>query len=108
MRQPWPSRDLALARDVTAHTDRLTAIAVSVLTQGRAIPVAWQLLVGNRPGGFIEPILDLLTTLATALSHPTASGPLRPARFRVSLAVDRGVWSLRLADQVTQWAGWGC
>lgn len=101
----WPSRDLALALDVTTHTDRLTAIVVSVLTQGRAIPVAWHLLAGNQPGGFLDPILDLITTLATALSQPTVADPTRRARLRVSLAADRGLWSPRLADRVAA-VGW--
>lgn len=101
----WSSRNLALALDVAAHTDRLTAIVVSVLCHGRAIPVAWQLLAGNRPGGFIEPILDLIATLATALSDLAATDLAQPSRWRVSLAADRGLWGPRLADRVAA-AGW--
>lgn len=98
----WPSRQLALALDVTTHTDRLTAIVVSVLTQGRAIPVAWHLLPGNQPGAFIDPALHLLTTLAAALPMPpTRSTP----RWRVTVAADRGLWSPRLADHLAA-LGW--
>jgi hypothetical protein len=63
----WQGRELLLAIDVTTHQDRLTAIVVSVLYRSRALPVAWQILPGNQPGGFIAPLLDLLTTLAPAI-----------------------------------------
>jgi hypothetical protein len=86
---------VALALDVTTHTDQVTAIVVSVLVQGRAIPVAWHLLAGNQPGAFIAPALGLLTALAAAL----------PERTPVTLAADRGLWSPRLADQVAA-VGW--
>jgi hypothetical protein len=86
---------VALALDVTTHTDQLTAIVVSLLTHGRAIPVAWHLLAGNQPGAFIAPALRLLTALAPALVGP----------LQVSLAADRGLWSPPLADQVTA-LGW--
>lgn len=86
---------VALALDVTTHTDRLTAIVVSVLLAGRAIPVAWHLLPGQQPGAFMDPALGLLITLAAAV---------RPGDT-VTLAADRGLWSPRLADQVTA-LGW--
>ena len=86
---------VALALDVTTHTDQLTAIVVSLLTHGRAIPVAWHLLAGNQPGAFIAPALGLLTTLA----------PVLAGQAQVSLAADRGLWSPPLADQVAA-LGW--
>ncbi len=92
---PRPHPQVALALDVTTHTDQLTAIVVSLLTHGRAIPVAWHLLAGNQPGAFMAPALDLLTTLAPVLAE----------HRQVSLAADRGLWSPHLADQVTA-LGW--
>lgn len=85
---------VVLALDVTTHTDQLTAIVVSVLTVGRALPVAWQILAGNQPGAFLEPTLALLSALAPAV----------PDR-RVLLLADRGLWSPRLADH-TAALGW--
>jgi hypothetical protein len=89
-----PSR-VALALDVTTHTDRLTAIVVSVLLCGRAVPVAWRLLPGQQPGAYMDPALDLLTALAPAL----------PPGTTVILAADRGLWSPRLADHIAA-LGW--
>jgi hypothetical protein len=86
---------VALALDVTTHTDQLTAIVVSVLLAGRAIPVAWHLLAGNQPGGYLEPALALVTALAPAVTDAT----------EVSLAADRGLWSPRLADHLAA-LGW--
>jgi hypothetical protein len=86
---------VALALDVTTHTDQLTAIVVSLLVQGRAIPVAWHLLAGNQPGAFLAPTLRLLSALAPALAPPT----------QVTLAADRGLWSPRLADHLAA-LGW--
>jgi Transposase DDE domain len=80
---------VALALDVTTHTDQLTAIVVSLLAHGRAIPVAWHLLAGNQPGAFIPPALELLQRLAPVL-----------VGYEVSLAADRGLWSPPLADAV--------
>jgi hypothetical protein len=91
----WRSPQVGLALDVTTHTDQLTAIVVSVLTAGRAIPVAWHLLPGNQPGAFVEPAMELLTTLAPCLR----------GRCTVLLAADRGLWSPRLADHVAA-LGW--
>jgi hypothetical protein len=89
------SRQVALALDVTTHTDQLTAIVVSLLAHGRAIPVAWHLLTGNQPGAFIPPALDLLRRLAPVLARG----------YDVSLAADRGLWSPPLADEVDT-LGW--
>jgi hypothetical protein len=91
----WRSPQLALAVDVTTHQDRLTAIVISVLYRGRAIPVAWHLLPGNVPGAYLPPLLRLLALLA-----PQTRG-LR----LVTLAADRGLWSPLLYERTCQW-GW--
>lgn len=95
--QRWEGHEVALALDATAHTDRLTAVVVSVLLYGRALPVAWHILPGNQPGAFIDPALRLLDALAPAVR---AAG-IR----RVTLAADRGLWSPRLADHLAA-LGW--
>jgi hypothetical protein len=81
-------RELALAIDATAQGARLTALVVSVLYRGCAIPVAWTILPGNQPGPWLEPILGLLRALAPALP--------REARWTVLVLADRGLWSPRL------------
>ena len=91
----WPSRDLALAVDVTTHKDRLTAIVISVLYRGRAIPVAWALLPGQQQGAYLPPLLELLAALA-----PATRG-LR----QVTLAADQGLWSPTLYAQICAY-GW--
>ncbi|MBI2761705.1 MAG: hypothetical protein HYX51_09810 [Chloroflexi bacterium] len=45
---------VARARDVTP-TDQITAMVVSLLVAGRAIPVAWRLLAGHQPGAGAAP-----------------------------------------------------
>jgi hypothetical protein len=91
----WRSSDLALAVDVTTHTDQLTAIVISVLYRGRAIPVAWELRPGHRDGAFMPGIIRLLARLA----------PVMPPGLRVTLAADRGLWSPALYAGVRRW-GW--
>lgn len=86
---------VALALYVTTHTDQLTAIVVSLLAHGRAIPVAWHLLAGNQPGTFIAPAVARMARLAPALA----------GRYEVTLAADRGLWSPPLADAVDA-LGW--
>jgi hypothetical protein len=88
----WQGRELLLAIDVTTHQDRLTAIVVSVLYRGRAVPIAWHILPGNQKGAFLPPLLELLTTLAPAV----------PRGQRVVVLTDRGLWSPRLYRQLRQ------
>ena len=91
----WPRRDLALAVDATTHQDRLTALVISVLYRGRAIPIAWHVLPGNQPGAYLPPLLQLVDLLAPATRH------LR----LVTLAADQGLWSPVLYEHVRA-AGW--
>lgn len=90
--QLWQGRELMLAIDVTTHQDRLTAVVVSVVYRSRAVPVAWHILPGNRPGAFLPPLLTLLTTLAPAV----------PQGQRVVVLSDRGLWSPRLYRHLRQ------
>ena len=54
----WKSNDLALAIDQTTLSDRLCAIVVSVVYRGCAIPVAWVVLPGSKPGKHIDLIVE--------------------------------------------------
>jgi hypothetical protein len=81
-------RKLALAIDATTHGDWLTALVVSVLYRGTAIPVAWAILPGNTKGPWLDPILGLLERLRAAL--PVEEG------WTVLVLADRGLWSPRL------------
>ena len=89
----WRSPTLALALDATTHTDQLTALVLSVLYRGRAIPIAWHIAVGQTPGGLLEPLLVVLDRVA----------PVTQQLELVTVAVDRGLWSPRLADRLQQW-----
>lgn len=82
----WQSNQLALAIDATLHRDRVTALVVSVLYRGSAIPVAWHILPANEKGPWLSPILDLLHQL----------GPAVPPNMTVLVLTDRGLWSPRL------------
>jgi hypothetical protein len=91
----WRGRELALALDATLHGDRVTALVVSVLYRGCAIPVAWTILPANRPGAWMPAILHLLELLARAV----------PPTMPVLVLADRGLWSPRLWTQVRR-LGW--
>jgi hypothetical protein len=86
----WRGDALPLAIDATALGDKLVVLSVSVLYRGCAIPVAWQVLPGNRPGAWVPPILALLARLAPAV----------PADRTVLVQTDRGLWSRRLWDGI--------
>ena len=51
----WCSDRLALAVDPTLKGDDTTAIVISVVYRGCAIPVAWRILHANKPGA-MDPI----------------------------------------------------
>lgn len=89
----WRSPTLALALDATAHTDQLTALVLSVLYRGRAIPIAWHIVPGNTKAPVLAPFLPLLDQLAPATAHLKL----------VTVAVDRGLWSPALADRLRRW-----
>lgn len=86
----WESRELVLAIYATTLGAELTALVISVLYRGRALPVAWHVLPGNQPGAWIAPLLTLRKTLQPAV----------PAGLRVLVLADRGLWSPRLFRQL--------
>ena len=54
----WRSDRLALAVDPTLKGDDTTAIVISVVYRGCAIPVAWRILRANKRGAWMDPIVD--------------------------------------------------
>jgi len=91
----WQAQELALAVDATLHGDRVTALVVSVLYRGSAIPVAWCILPANQPGAWMSPMLRLLRLLRPAL----------PPTMTVVVLADRGLWSPRLWKRIRD-LGW--
>lgn len=77
----WQGEQLALAMDATTQSDKLTVLAVSVLYRGVAIPVAWKVLVGNKPGRWKPEWLRLLRLIHRAI----------PAEMTVIVMSDRGI-----------------
>ena len=88
----WESNGLALAIDPTTLSDRLCVIVVSVVYRGCAIPVAWVVLPGNKPGEHIGPIVELLDLLSVAI----------PKEMRVIVMTDRGLRSPELWKKITR------
>ena len=91
----WQGRDLALALDATLHGATSTALVISVLYRGTAIPVAWHILPAQQPSAWMPPILELIRQLRPAV----------PPSMRVLVLADRGLWSPRLWDAIRA-AGW--
>ena len=91
----WKSGDLALAIDPTTLSDKLTAIAVSAVYRGCAVPVAWVVIPGNKRGKWMEPTAELLELLSPAI----------PTRIRVIAMTDRGLRSPKLWEKI-QDLGW--
>ena len=91
----WQRPELALALDATAHGDQLVVLALSVLYRSCALPVAWQVLPGNRPGAWMPHVLQLLDQLRPAV----------PDTLQVLVLADRGLWSPRLWHHLQQ-LGW--
>ena len=52
----WRSDRLALAIDPTLKGKETTAIVISVVYRGCAIPVAWRIMRANKPGAWMDPI----------------------------------------------------
>ena len=91
----WKSDALALAIDPTTLSDKLTVVVVSVVYRGCAIPVAWVVLPGNKPGGWIDPAVELLGLLSVAI----------PPRMNVIVMADRGLRSPKLWKAIRSF-GW--
>lgn len=91
----WSDKRLALALDVTNLGSKFHVLCVSVLYRGIAIPVAWKVLAGNKPGAWHPCWCDLLRQLKGAV------GP----EWCVVVLSDRGLESPRLFGEITA-LGW--
>ena len=91
----WRSGRLALAVDPTLKGDDTTAIVISVVYRGCAIPVAWRILRANKRGAWMDPIVELLQALAPAV----------PREMTVVVLCDRGLASPKLWKQIRD-QGW--
>ena len=67
----WRSSRLALAIDPTLKGNQTTAIVISVLYRGCAIPVAWSIHRATQKGSWMDPTVELLKELAPASSTTT-------------------------------------
>ena len=79
----WQGSELTLAVDPTAKGDELVALVVSVVCRDLAIPVAWRLKTGGRPGPWMPDLCALLDRL----------GPAVPEGLTVRVLCDRGLQS---------------
>jgi hypothetical protein len=98
----WPDRAaLPLAVDATNLRHDVTAVVVSVLYQGSAMPVAWRIFsqqpkaAGQAKDRWMDTILALLGRLRAVVPPPR----------RVLVLADRGLWSPRLRKQIRT-LGW--
>ena len=91
----WRSDRLALAIDPTLKGTDTTAIVISVVYRSCAIPVAWRILRANKPGAWMDPIVELLQALAPAV----------PQDMSVIVLCDRGLTSPKLWRQICA-QGW--
>lgn len=81
---------LALAMDASTLSDRFTVLAISVLSRGCAIPVAWNIVRSNEPGSWEPYWKELLSHLATAV----------PADWMVIVLADRGWYAKWLYEHI--------
>ena len=86
---PVSSTGQALAVDPTLKGDQTTAIVISVLYRGCAIPVAWSIRRATQPGSWMDPTVELLKELAPAV----------PREMTVIVLCDRGISSPKLWKQ---------
>jgi hypothetical protein len=91
----WPCRRLALALDVTNLGDRFHVLCVSAVYGGIGLPVAWVVLVGNRPDPWHPHWCGLLDRLKPAV----------PDGWTVVVLSDRGLESADLFRAIVG-AGW--
>ena len=66
---PVSSTGQALAVDPTLKGDETTAIVISVVYRGCAIPVAWRICRATQLGSWMDPIVELLQDLAPAVAQ---------------------------------------
>ena len=77
----WPGTPLALAHDATPVGTRCTVLAISVVSRGCGMPVAWTILPAHQPHAWRREWLRLLRTLRPAI----------PTGWTVIVLADRGL-----------------
>ena len=87
---PVSSTGQALAVDPTLKGDQTTAIVISVVYRGCAIPVAWHIRRATQPGSWMDPTVELLRELAPAV----------PKEMTAIVLCDRGIASPKLWRQI--------
>jgi len=79
----WKTKQIAIAMDATTLSLSFTALVVSVLYRGCAIPIAWTITKGNEEGEWNKHWMDMLHLLNPAI----------PADYTVIVTTDRGLYS---------------
>jgi hypothetical protein len=82
----WNGKQLAFACDATTLSDRFVVLTISVLYRGCAIPVAWIILLGNKPHAWKKEWLRMLRSLKVDI----------PPDMVVIVLTDRGLYFKRL------------
>lgn len=91
----WTGAELPLAIDATSLHGRQVVLAISVLSRGSAIPVAWVVLPHWGKGRWLPHLERLLARL----------GPVVPPTMTVLVLTDQGLWIPRLWRSITD-NGW--
>ena len=91
----WQGTQLALARAAPTVGLRVTVLAVSVVSRGGAIPVAWTILPAHQPAAWRCHWLRLLRQLRPAI----------PKGHTVIVLADRGLYALWLFRRIVR-LGW--
>ena len=91
----WQGTPLALALEATTLGTRFTVLAISVVSRGCAMPVAWTILPANQPHAWRREWLRLLRTLRPAI----------PTGWTVIVLADRGLYAGWLFRQIVR-LGW--
>ena len=86
----WRSDRLALAIDPALKGKETTAIVISVVCRGCAIPVARRIMRANKPGAWMDPVVELLQ----------APAPAAPEEMKVIVLCGRGLTSPELWEQI--------
>ena len=81
---------VALAIGPALKGKETTAIVISVVCRGCAIPVAWRIMRANKPGAWMDPVVELLQALA----------PAAPEEMKVIVLCGRGLTSPELWEQI--------
>ena len=90
-------QELTLVFDPTNQTDRAVVAVLGLVVHGRALPLAWMVLPGNRSWPMrMEKVMQQLAQQVAAVL---------PADCQVTLVADRGIPAVALLD-CCQYHGW--